>query len=80
MTDDDARAVMRHIDKLHERIDDLYGEVAEPVTPHGQPPHDAPRMVEGSSWLRLDGAGACRAGDHASCGHASTGRDWFKVV
>lgn len=29
MTDDDARAVMRHIDKLHERLDDVYGELAE---------------------------------------------------
>lgn len=54
--------------------------LGDPVTPHGTPPHDAPRMVEGSGWISIDGAEVCRAGDKASCGHASTGRDWFNVA
>jgi uncharacterized Zn-binding protein involved in type VI secretion len=53
--------------------------LGDPVASHGLPPHAAPVMAEGSGWMTLDGIPACRAGHAASCGHASTGRGWFRV-
>ncbi|MFZ6875376.1 PAAR domain-containing protein [Undibacterium sp. Di27W] len=49
------------------------------VTPHGPVPHANPVMVEGSSWMTLNGIPACRQGHHASCSHPSTGRAWFAI-
>ena len=46
------------------------------VTPHGPDPHAAAVMVGASSWDFIGGIPVCRAGDRASCGHASTGSDW----
>ena len=54
--------------------------LGDPVEPHGPPPHaPLPVMVEGSAWFTIDGIPVCRAGHHASCGHASTGRGWFLI-
>lgn len=53
--------------------------LGDPVTPHGQSPHSAPVMAEGSNWMTLDGVLVCRAGHAASCGHPSTGRAWFLI-
>lgn len=54
--------------------------LGDPVAPHGLPPHSpSPVMVEGSDWMTIDGVPVCRAGHLASCGHASTGRDWFSI-
>lgn len=49
------------------------------IVPHGPVPHANPVMVEGSSWMTLNGIPACRAGHHASCTHPSTGRSWFLI-
>lgn len=50
------------------------------VAGHGRSPHNSPTMVEGSDWFRFDGIPVCRAGHRASCGHASTGRPWFRHI
>jgi len=47
--------------------------LGDPVQSHGLPPHDAPVMAQGSSFVRIGGVPVCRAGHLASCGHASTG-------
>jgi uncharacterized Zn-binding protein involved in type VI secretion len=49
------------------------------ITPHGRFPHAAPTMAQGSSWLKLNGLPACRAGHLATCQHPSTGQAWFKI-
>jgi uncharacterized Zn-binding protein involved in type VI secretion len=55
--------------------------VGDTVAPHGDPPHSpAPAMVEGSAWFRVNGTPVCRAGHLASCGHATTGRPWFRIT
>ena len=53
--------------------------LGDPVAGHGKSPHDAPVMVQGSSWFTLDGVPVCHAGHLASCGHGATGRDWFDI-
>ncbi len=53
--------------------------LGDPVAPHGPALHLAPVMVEASVWLRLDGVPVCRAGNIASCGHATTGASWFVI-
>lgn len=55
--------------------------LGDPVEPHGPPPHSpTPVMAQGSAWLTINGIPVCRAGHAASCGHATTGRDWVHVV
>ncbi len=44
------------------------------------PAHCAPTMAAASTWMTIDGRGVCRAGDAASCGHATTGSDWVDVA
>lgn len=54
--------------------------LGDPVAGHGPPPHSpTPHMVEASSWFKIDGIHVCRAGNLASCGHATTGRGWFNI-
>jgi uncharacterized Zn-binding protein involved in type VI secretion len=53
--------------------------LSDPVTPHGLPPHAAPVMAQGSSWMTLNGTPVCREGHAASCGHTSSGRAWFTI-
>lgn len=51
-----------------------------PVVPHGPPPHSPPpKMVQGASWFTIDGIPICRKGHKASCGHPTTGHDWFDI-
>ncbi len=47
--------------------------LGDPVAGHGDPPHAAPVMVQASTTVFAGGIRVCRAGDAASCGHASTG-------
>ena len=51
----------------------------DPVQGHGLPPHSAPVMAEGSAFVRINGQPVCRAGDSASCGHASTGSGSMRI-
>lgn len=53
--------------------------LGDPVAGHGPAPHAAPVMTEATDWLRLNGVPVCRAGHLASCGHATTGRAWFRL-
>lgn len=54
--------------------------VGDKVAAHGEPPHaPPPPMIEGSSKFRVNGIPVCREGDHAACGHATTGRGNFKI-
>jgi uncharacterized Zn-binding protein involved in type VI secretion len=53
--------------------------LGDPVTPHGLPPHAAPVMAQGSGWMSLNGVPVCREGHAASCGHATSGRAWFRL-
>lgn len=56
--------------------------IGDAVAPHAPaPPHTtSPVMVEGSDWYKVNSVGVCRAGDLASCGHATTGRSWYRVI
>lgn len=51
----------------------------DPVSAHGLPPHAAPVMAAGSSWMTLNGVPVVRALNAATCGHAATGRAWFTL-
>ena len=54
--------------------------VGDRVASHGDVPHSpTPSMIEGEDWYRINGAPVCRDGNLASCGHATSGRDWFKL-
>lgn len=52
------------------------------VTPHPPvPPHTSgPTMATGQSNFRVNGIPVCRAGDTATCGHATTGSTAFRVA
>jgi uncharacterized Zn-binding protein involved in type VI secretion len=47
--------------------------LGDPVAGHGEPPHAAPVMAQASASVFAGGKPACRAGDAASCGHATSG-------
>lgn len=52
------------------------------VEPHPPfPPHnpDPPTMVESTAKFRIAGIPTCREGHAASCGHATTGRPFFRI-
>jgi uncharacterized Zn-binding protein involved in type VI secretion len=53
--------------------------LGDPVAGHGLPPHAAPVMSQGSSWMTINGTPVVRQGHLASCGHPSTGRSWFTL-
>lgn len=55
--------------------------VGDAVAPHPPlPPHTtSPVMAEGSSKFRVLGIPVCRAGHLASCGHATSGRPFFRI-
>lgn len=44
------------------------------------PPHVGdPVMVQGTAKFRVNGIPVCREGHLASCGHATTGRPFFRI-
>jgi uncharacterized Zn-binding protein involved in type VI secretion len=43
-------------------------------------PHGPATMVEGEDWFRVGGRPVCRAEHKSSCGHATTGRQWFRLI
>ena len=59
--------------------------VGDLVESHGPVPHSPrPPMAEGSSWFRVGltaggGIPVSRAGHEAVCGHATSGRPWFRI-
>lgn len=56
--------------------------IGDAVTGHPPvPPHTgAPTMATGQSNFRVNGIPVCRAGDTASCGHATSGSTNFRVA
>ncbi len=53
--------------------------LGDPVQPHGLGLHMMPVMATASSKFFVQGKPVCREGDLASCGHATTGRPFFKI-
>ncbi|MCL7930437.1 hypothetical protein [Halomonas llamarensis] len=54
--------------------------IGDLVAAHGSPPHSPPPpMVEGSAWYRVAGIAVSRREHKASCGHATTGRPWYRL-
>lgn len=50
------------------------------VQSHGDPPHSPlPPMIQGTPWYTINGVPVCRAGHLAVCGHATTGRPWYRL-
>lgn len=49
------------------------------VSGHGQAPHNGPTMVEGSSWMTINGIPVVRSGNAASCSHTADGNPWFEL-
>ena len=47
--------------------------IGDKVMGHGRGEHSLPTMAEGSTTVLVNGIGACRAGDKATCGHPATG-------
>lgn len=56
--------------------------LGDPVLGHGDSPHDAPVMVQGSTWFTINYAlQPCRFGDAASCGHTLfASQSWFRIT
>ena len=44
--------------------------LGDAVTPHGDPPHAAAKIITSSKTVFAQGKGIVRAGDKASCGHS----------
>jgi uncharacterized Zn-binding protein involved in type VI secretion len=47
--------------------------IGDAVAGHGNPPHAAPVMAEGSGTVFINGIAVCREGDKATCGHPTSG-------
>lgn len=47
--------------------------IGDAVMGHGRGEHSAPKMDQGSSTVFVNGIGACRAGDLATCRDSATG-------
>lgn len=45
----------------------------DPVTPHGDKPHNSPTMIAGCDNVYINGIMVCNRGDLATCGHSATG-------
>ncbi len=47
--------------------------IGDAVAGHGRRPHSSPTMSTGSPTVKAGGKPVCRAGDTATCGHATSG-------
>ncbi len=55
----------------------LVAVVGDTVASHGSGPHQGPKMVQGSTFFKIDGIPVCIAGNAASCGDTTDGQPWF---
>ena len=63
------------------RIDGLpWATVGSAVASHGSDAHAAATMIEGATFLKIDGIPVCHQGNAASCGHVSTGSGPVRVT
>jgi uncharacterized Zn-binding protein involved in type VI secretion len=53
--------------------------VGDAVRPHGEPPHHAPKIATGSSWMTIDGIPVTMSMSRATCGHTATGDPTFTI-
>lgn len=53
--------------------------VGDRVAGHGEAPHAGPVMAQGTSNFRVGGIPVCREGHSATCGHATSGRPFFRI-
>lgn len=53
--------------------------IGDGVAGHGTGAHAGPKMVEGSSFVRINGIPVCHAGNRASCTHETSGRPWCRL-
>jgi len=51
----------------------LWAVVGDDVADHGSGPHNAATMVQGSTFVSINGTPVVLAGHAASCGHTATG-------
>jgi uncharacterized Zn-binding protein involved in type VI secretion len=54
--------------------------IGDRVAHHGPNVHRAAVMVQGSSFVRINGKPVCREGHLASCGHPATGSSFLKIT
>lgn len=57
----------------------LWAVLGDPVQGHGDAPHAAPVMAQGSPFVRINGIPVCREGHQASCGHSATGSGSMRI-
>jgi uncharacterized Zn-binding protein involved in type VI secretion len=59
--------------------DQLWIILGDVNTPHMPRPHTpgGDNMVQGSSWISIDGIPVCREGHLAGCGHPTTGSQFM---
>jgi uncharacterized Zn-binding protein involved in type VI secretion len=59
--------------------DELWMILGDVNQPHGVRPHvpGPDLMVQGSSWVTIDGIPVCREGHLAGCGHPTTGSQFM---
>lgn len=53
--------------------------LGDAVVNHGSGPHQGAVMIQGSSWMSIDGIPVVRSGDLATCGHTSDGDLWMTL-
>ena len=55
--------------------------LGDPVEPHAPliPKHTDPHMAQATDKFRIQGIPTCREGHLADCGHATTGRSFFRI-
>jgi len=56
----------------------VVGDLVQPH-PFDLPHSGAPFMVQGTAKFRVNGIPVCREGHLANCGHATTGRPFFRI-
>ena len=71
--------------KQDQQANDWFRLDGDPVvtlgdTVEAHDPHGPATMVEGEDWFRVGGRPVCRAENKSSCGHATTGRQWFRLI
>ncbi|MEP3246257.1 MAG: hypothetical protein ABJN40_05580 [Sneathiella sp.] len=54
--------------------------IGDGVAGHGDGEHGGPVMAEGESWYKVNGIAVSRAGHLATCGHATSGRSWYRLA
>lgn len=57
--------------------DALVSVVGDKVAPH--PGHITAQMVQGNSFVTINGIPIVHAGDRASCDHQATGQAWITI-